>query len=116
MGAFRRFRRKMKRIGGPDPGRIITLIDGFIEANYLIINTESYLIAMLDNFWSLYATKERQVNLLNNLKFYCDIMNAYHGKPVVKNVTMAVSLKDENNNNVKPAFYFKNDTVILIDE
>lgn len=115
MGIARRNRRKAKRKGGPDAGRLITLIDGFVEAGYLMIDTESYHVAMLDNFWSLYATKERQVNLLNNLKFYCDIMNAYHNKPVVKEVVMIISLKDENNN-VEPSFYFKDDSIILIEK
>ncbi|MEA5062644.1 MAG: hypothetical protein VB054_04825 [Petrimonas sp.] len=115
MGIARRNRRKMKRVNSPDPGKLITLIDGFVEAGYLMIDTLSYHIAMLDNFWSLYATKERQVNLLNNLKFYCNIMNAYHNKPVVNNVAMIVSLKDEEEN-VEPVFYYKDDLMIQIEK
>ena len=115
MGIARRNRRKAKRKGGPDAGRLITLIDGFVEAGYLMIDTESYFVAMLDNFWSLYATRERQVNLLNNLKFYCNIMNAYHNKPVDMKAVLLVSLKDEQNN-VEPAFYFKDDSIIAVEK
>lgn len=114
MSSKRRNRRKMQRDGNTAAASVVTIIGKFIDAGYLAIDTKNYHVSMLDNFWSLYKTEERQLNLLNNLRFYCNIMNAYRADPADPEAVLLVSMKDEAGE-VEPKFYYKNGTIALID-
>lgn len=121
----------MKRAGDAEAGKIISIIEKFVEAHYLMIDTDNYHVSMLQEFWDLYS-KERQTNLLNNLQFYCNIMNAYHGKPVDMEHVLLISISSpashtldtlskmrgeaennllDENDNVEPKYYYKKGTL-----
>lgn len=113
MSQARRNKRKNMRDAKTSAGRLITLIESFENRRFLMISPATYQVAILDIFWDLYATEERRHNLLDNLLFYCNIKNAYAGKPIDQEAVLTVSMKYENDE-VVPKFYYKNKTIALI--
>ena len=57
MSLARRKRRELKRVGKADAGRIVTIINKFIEAKYLIVDASNYHVTMLEEMWDLYEVK-----------------------------------------------------------
>lgn len=113
MSAKRRNIRKLKRDSSTEAAKLVTLIDGFIERKYLVVESEKYHVVMLDDFWKIFETEERQHNFLHNLQFYCSIMNAYNGRKVDFEAVLLISLKIEGEE-TKPTFYYKNKTIAYV--
>lgn len=91
----------------------LTAVDNLIRDKYLMIDTPNYIVAMLDNLWSMYEG-DRLIAFCENLKYYCDIQNAYHNKKVDKKARLVISLKYEDDT-VKPYAYFDGKEVILFE-
>lgn len=110
MSAKRRKKRELKRVSKVEAGRLVKLIDKFIKAGIMTIDTENYHVSMLDSLWDIYTGK-KQINFLDNIKLYCSIMNAYNEKPFdVENVIL-ISIKNSVNESVEPKYYYKSGTI-----
>lgn len=91
----------------------LTAVDRLIQYKYLMFDTPNYLVVMLDNLWSKYEA-DRLIAFCENLKYYCDIQNAYHNKTVDKKAKLVISLKYEDDT-VKPYAYFDGKDVVLFE-
>ena len=107
---FRYFKQKKTTEGTKEAISKFNAIDTLISQKNLVIDTENYHVAMLDNLWSMYED-DRLINFCKNLKFYCDMQNAYKGHKVVKKKNLLISLKYENDD-VKPFCYFDGKGII----
>ncbi len=95
--------------------KIVDNINTLICNRYMIIDTEKYCVAMLDNLYDQYLEEENEpdkcrkfeginmINFCNRLKTYCDFHNGFL-KPHLKD-KLLISLKYENND-VIPYAYF----------
>lgn len=89
----------------------LTSVDSLIENKYMMIDTEKYQVAMLDNLWSMYEN-ERLIAFCENIKYYCDVQNGYKGLKVEKKANLLISLKYENDE-VEPYAFFDGEQINL---
>ena len=110
MSIARRKRRELKRVGKADAGRIVTIINKFIAAKYLIVDASNYHVTMLEEMWDLYKGK-MLINFLDNIKMYCSIMNAYNDVAVDVESVLLISIKNSLDDTVEPKYYYKSGTI-----
>lgn len=110
MGLIKYFRQKQKADNHKKAIAKISAVEELIESNYMIVDTQKYQIAMLDNLYSLYEG-ENLISFCASLKYYCDIQNAYHGHKVDRRANLLISLKYENED-VTPYAYFDGKNII----
>ena len=103
-GFVKYFRKKHKAKDLQKAVDKISAVELMIDNKYMVVDPEKYHVAMLDNLWSMYEG-ERLIAFCENLKYYCDIKNAYAGAKVDKKANLLVSLKYEDDT-VKPYAYF----------
>lgn len=115
MSLARRKRRELKRTGKADAGRIITIINKFIEAKYMMVDTNNYHVTMLDELWEMYKGQMLN-NFLDNIKLYCSIMNAYSDNGYADpDSVLLISIKDFADGSVEPKYYYKSGTITNCD-
>lgn len=90
------------RLPKDDARKVLSQMELLIRRKYMIFNSEHYHVAMLDNLWSMFPGKKKE-NFCKRMLFYCDIMNAYNGKPVLGARPLIISLKNKEGD-VTPMF------------